>query len=161
MSPEEIFSPFSLWIVKLCLYSFCLYFILHFHVWIRIRISNTYGSRSTKLLNTDTIRIRIHNPMLNWLCHEIFVFTWIGALVDVIHNPGKGARVERFGHGMAMLTRLVQLERDLGHVAADVDLPHQRHLHDWSIFNQSESLLSRNGWSHLPCQVINTWLTDF
>ena len=73
------------------------------------------------------------------------MFTWIGALVDVIHNPGKGARVERFGHGMAMLTRLVQLERDLGHVAADVDLPHQRHLHDWSIFNQSESLLSRNG----------------
>ena len=60
--------------------------------------------------------------MLNWLCHEIFVFTWIGALVDVIHNPGKGARVERFGHGMAMLTRLVQLERDLGHVPPDVDL---------------------------------------
>ena len=39
----RIFSQLSLLIVNLCLksYTFCLYFILYLHVWIRIRIKNT------------------------------------------------------------------------------------------------------------------------
>ena len=50
----RIFSQLSLLIVNLCLksYTFCLYFILYLHVWIRIY---------TKLLNTDPNLIRIHN----------------------------------------------------------------------------------------------------
>ena len=41
MSPKEIFSQLSHWIVILCLksHTFCLYFILFLHVWIRIFIS--------------------------------------------------------------------------------------------------------------------------
>ena len=48
MSPKEIISHLSLWIVNLYLksYTFCLYFILYLHVWIRIRIHKApeYGS---------------------------------------------------------------------------------------------------------------------
>ena len=37
MAPEELFSQLSLWMVNLCLkyFSFCIYFILYLHVWIR------------------------------------------------------------------------------------------------------------------------------
>ena len=52
----------------------------------------------------------------------------IGALVDVVHQPCEGAGVERLGHGVAVLLRLVELERDLGDIAADVDLANQEHL---------------------------------
>ena len=63
----DIFIQFSHWIVILCLksYTFCLYFILYFHVWIRIQNLKApeYGS------NPDPA---IHNTgcllMLNWLC---------------------------------------------------------------------------------------------
>jgi hypothetical protein len=46
----------------------------------------------------------------------------------MIHDPGEGAGVERLGHGVPVLARLLQLQWDLSHVAADVDLPHQGHL---------------------------------
>ena len=46
MSPKEIFSQLSLWIVNLYLksYIFCLHFNLYLHVWIRIQEAPEYGS---------------------------------------------------------------------------------------------------------------------
>jgi hypothetical protein len=46
----------------------------------------------------------------------------------MIHDPGEGAGVERLSHGVPVLARLLQLQRDLSHIPADVDLPHQSHL---------------------------------
>ena len=58
MSPKEIFSKLSHWIVNLFLESdtFFLYFILFLHVWIRIRILNSDPDPQS-----SWIRIRIHN----------------------------------------------------------------------------------------------------
>ena len=46
MSPQEICSQLSLWIVNLCLKSctFCLYFILYLQVWIRTHKAPECGS---------------------------------------------------------------------------------------------------------------------
>ena len=66
MSPKEICTKLSLWIVNFYLksYIFCFHFTLYLHVWIRIRIPNTdpdpesswiriqYGSGSTTLVKT-------------------------------------------------------------------------------------------------------------
>ena len=43
MSPKGIFSQLSLWNVNFCLksYTFCFYFIIFCHVWIRIGFLNT------------------------------------------------------------------------------------------------------------------------
>jgi hypothetical protein len=46
----------------------------------------------------------------------------------MVHDPGEGAGVERLGHGVPVLPRFLQLQRDLSHIPADVDLPHQSHL---------------------------------
>ena len=48
MSPKEIFSQLSLWIVNLYLksYIFCLHFNLYLHVWIRIQEAPEYGSHT-------------------------------------------------------------------------------------------------------------------
>ena len=61
MSAEEFFIQLSLWVVNSCLnsYTFCLHF-LH------------CGSGSTKLLNTDPIRIRIHNTGY----HDQIQYAW-------------------------------------------------------------------------------------
>jgi hypothetical protein len=56
------------------------------------------------------------------------VATWVGALVDVVHQPGEGAGVERLAHGVPVLPRLLQLQRDLRDVPANVDLPDHRNL---------------------------------
>ena len=58
------------------------------------------------------------------------VLSGVGALVDVIDEPSKRPRVERLRHGVPVLPSLIVLERDLGDVAADVDLPQKEHLAD-------------------------------
>jgi hypothetical protein len=65
---------------------------------------------------------------LFWPAPALSFSTWICAFVDMIHDPGEGAGVERLGHGVPVLARFLQLQRDLSHVPADVDLPHQSHL---------------------------------
>ena len=65
MSPLEIFSQLSHWIVNLYLksHTFCLYFILFIHVWIRIRIPNKDPDPQSSWIR---IRFRIHNTVWNW-----------------------------------------------------------------------------------------------
>ena len=67
------------------------------------------------------------------------VLAGVGALVDVIHEPGERPRVERLGHGVPVLPRLIVLERDLGDVAADVDLPQEKHLADGRLVETEQS----------------------
>ena len=67
------------------------------------------------------------------------VLAGVGALVDVIHEPGERPRVERLGHGVPVLSRLIVLERDLGDVAADVDLPQEKHLADRLLVETEQS----------------------
>ena len=61
MSQKEIFSQLSNWIVNLYLksHTFCLYFILFLHEWIRIRIPNMI--RIHKAPDPIRIRLRIQN----------------------------------------------------------------------------------------------------
>ena len=101
MSPKEIFSQLSHWILKKFLqsYTFCLYFILFLHVWIRIRILDTdpdqqsswiriqygSGSGSTKLLDLiySTPRITKHN-MKNITLPVLLTTVWLWLwLIDV------------------------------------------------------------------------------
>ena len=58
------------------------------------------------------------------------VLSGVGALVDVIDEPSKRPRVECLRHGVPVLPSFIVLERDLGDVAADVDLPQKEHLAD-------------------------------
>ena len=44
-------------------YPFCLYFILYGYLFTCVDPYSEYGSGSIKLLNTDPIRIRIHNTV--------------------------------------------------------------------------------------------------
>ena len=54
LEPEDIFSQLSVESLKggFCLksFTFCLYFILHLHVWIRIHKAPEYGSGYTTLV---------------------------------------------------------------------------------------------------------------
>ena len=74
MSPEEIFTQLSLWIVNLYLktksYTFYLHFILYLHVWIRIRIWNTDPDPES-----SWIRIRIHP---HWFCRYVGDLNFFG-----------------------------------------------------------------------------------
>lgn len=54
------------------------------------------------------------------------VLAWIGALVDVVHQPGKGAGVKCFGHGVSVLLGFCMLQGDMCDVATDVDLSLQQ-----------------------------------
>ena len=76
MTPKVILYSWvsELWIyiiVPVHLYMY-LHFILYLHVWIRIRIHSEYRSGSRKLLNTDPIRIRIHNTNVWYLFQKYF-----------------------------------------------------------------------------------------
>ena len=119
MSPKEIFSQLSLWIVNLYLksYIFCLHFNLYLHVWIRIRIPNTdpyfeYGSGSGKLPNTgtDPILIWIHNTVKKivldpddfnrirlFSTESIRIETKSGSGSKIGNTPGEGAGRGRMG----------------------------------------------------------------
>lgn len=52
----------------------------------------------------------------------------ICAVIDVIDEPGEGARVERLRHRVPVLPRLLHLQRDLRDVSPHVYLPYQHHL---------------------------------
>ena len=71
MSPKEICTKLSLWIVNFYLksYIFCLHFTLYLHVWIRIRIPNTDPDPER-----SWIRIRIHNTGFNILLLGLLSF---------------------------------------------------------------------------------------
>ena len=64
---KKIFSQLSHGLDNLYLksYTFCLYFILFFFRCVGPDPNSDYGSGSTKLLNTDSIRFRIQNSF----CH--------------------------------------------------------------------------------------------
>ena len=68
MSPKEIFSQLSLWIVNF--YPKSGIFCRHFNLYLQFACVDPdpyseYGSGPRKLLNTDLIRIRIHNTDLH------------------------------------------------------------------------------------------------
>lgn len=67
----------------------------------------------------------------NNTCHMLghspgLVLAWVGTLVDVIHQPGKGAGVQRLGHGMPVLLGLSVFEGNKSDVSPNVDLPLQQ-----------------------------------
>ena len=80
MSPKEICTKLSLWIVNFYLksYIFCFHFTLYLHVWIRIHIPNTdpdpesfwiriqYGSGSTTLFPWTTYMEIVQVWPLDW-----------------------------------------------------------------------------------------------
>ena len=97
MSPEEIFSPFSLWIVNLCLksYTLCIYFILYLHhvwLWIRIHKAPDYVSNTDPFPQYCTIYV-FYILLLDfadqlssfWLCPDyilIYICILYGCLTD-------------------------------------------------------------------------------
>lgn len=56
------------------------------------------------------------------------IFSRIRTRVDVLYQPGKRFRIQRFGHGVSVLFRFLDPQRNFGDVASDVDLSLEQHL---------------------------------
>ena len=103
MAPEELFVRWvsEVWTVNFCLkfYTFCFYFILYLHVWIRICFGNTnpdpqssgiriqYGSGSTTLTVIENLFLLYLRQWSGTLAKERAVRLWFEKVVLLYEGP--------------------------------------------------------------------------